>query len=156
MKEFAASEWRRAGRALETAELLIATDPEASASRAYYAAFHAATAVFALRGQSFTKHAALRTAVHKDLVKTGEWSVELGKDFDSLVFLRQTGDYGGLTQLTEKDALKAVGAARRIVEACQRTHPELGGVSRGLSGNSSVAPREGKRPIGDGDDGCAL
>ena len=126
MKEFAASEWRRAGRALETAALVVATDPEASASRAYFAAFHAVTAVFALRGQSFTKHAALRAAVHKDLVKPGAWSVELGKDFDSLVSLRQTGDYGGLAQLTEKDALKAVEAARRILEACCRICPELG------------------------------
>ena len=34
MKQFAASEWQRAGQALETAALLIATDPEAAASRA--------------------------------------------------------------------------------------------------------------------------
>ena len=83
------------------------------------------TALFAVRSRSFTKHAALRAAVHKDLVKTGQWSVELGKDFDTLVFLRQTGDYGGLTQLTEKDAVKAVEAARRILDACQRTCPEV-------------------------------
>ena len=130
MKEYAASEWQRAARALETAALLVATDPEASASRAYYAAFHAVTALFALRGQSFTRHAALRAVVHKDLVKTGEWSVELGKDYDGLVSLRQAGDYGGLERLKEQDAFKAAAAARRILDACQRTNPELGSASQ--------------------------
>ena len=131
MKEFAASEWQRASRALETAALLVATDPEASASRAYYAAFHADTAVVALRTERFTRHAARRAAVHKDLVKTGAWPVELGKDYDGLVFLRQTGDYGGLERLKEQDAAQAVEAARRILNACQRTNPELGTVSLG-------------------------
>jgi uncharacterized protein (UPF0332 family) len=131
VKEFAATESHRASRALATAAQVVATDPEASASRAYYAAFHAVTALFALRGQSFTKHAALRAAVHRDLVKPGTWSVELGKDFDTLVFLRETGDYGGLTQLTEADAQKAVAAARRILEACQQLCPNLGHLAQG-------------------------
>lgn len=126
MNQFAATEWQRARRALETAALLVATDPEATASRAYYAAFHAVTALFALRGQSFTKHAALRAAVHKDLVKDGAWSVELGKDFDSLLFLRETGDYGGMARVTEHDAEQAVEAAKRLLAACQQTAPELG------------------------------
>ena len=91
---------------------------------------HAVTALFALRGQSFTRHAALRAAVHKDLVKTGEWSVESGKDYDGLVSLRQAGDYGGLERLKEQDASKAVAAARRILDACQRTNPELGSASQ--------------------------
>jgi len=126
VKEFVASEWQRAGRALETATLLIATDPEAPASRAYYAAFHALTALFALRNQTFTKHAALRAAVHRDLVRATEWSVDLGKDFDSLLLLRDTGDYGGLTRVTEDDAKKAVAAAQAILDACRRAEPELG------------------------------
>ncbi len=56
MKEFAAVEWDRAGRALESARQLVDTDPDSAASRAYYAAFHALTAMFALHGQTFTKH----------------------------------------------------------------------------------------------------
>lgn len=125
MKEFAASEWRRAERSLATAALLVSTDPESSASRAYYAVFHAASALFALRRQTFTKHTALRAAVHKDLVKTGEWAVELGKDFDNVLFLRDTGDYGSLERLTNADAEQAVDAAKRILAACQNSQPEL-------------------------------
>jgi uncharacterized protein len=73
MKEFAQSEWQRARRIIQTASMLVETDPESAASRAYYAAFHALTALFALRGTSFKKHAALRGALHKDLIKSGEW-----------------------------------------------------------------------------------
>src|SRR5437867_4309812 len=115
MKEFARREWQRAGRALKTAATLITTDPEAAVSRAYYAAFHAVTAIFALRGQSFSKHSALRSAVHKDLVRTGEWSVELGKDYDLLMSLRQTSDYGSGTSVSEQDARRAVEATQRLI-----------------------------------------
>src|SRR5207249_9772859 len=100
--------------------MLITTDPEAAVSRAYYAAFHAVTAAFALRNRSFTKHSAVRAAVHTDLVKTGEWSVELGKDYDLLMSLRQTGDYGGVAQVSEQDARRAVEAAQRLLAVCQQ------------------------------------
>ena len=68
MKDFAASEWRRALRTLETAEHTVRTDPDSAASRAYYAAFHALTAFFALRGQTFSKHSAIRAALHRNFV----------------------------------------------------------------------------------------
>lgn len=119
MKEFARSESQRADRAFKTAATLIESDPESATPRAYYAAFHALTAVFALRGQSFNKHAALRGALHKDLIKTGQWPVELGKDYDFLVDLREIGDYGGVARVSEQDARRAVEAAQRIVAACQ-------------------------------------
>ena len=51
MKEFAAAEWQRARRTLASGSELWETDPDSAASRAYYAAFHAVTALFALRGQ---------------------------------------------------------------------------------------------------------
>ena len=52
-------EKQHADRALQTAAMLVTTDPESAVSRAYYAAFHAVTALFALRGQSFIKHCRL-------------------------------------------------------------------------------------------------
>lgn len=55
MKAFAASEWDRAGRTLRTARQIVETDADSAASCAYYAAFHAASAMFALRGQAFKK-----------------------------------------------------------------------------------------------------
>jgi uncharacterized protein (UPF0332 family) len=119
VKEFARREKQRAERALGTAAMLVTTDPESAVSRAYYAAFHAVTALFALRDRSFIRHSALRAAVHKDLVKTGEWTAELGKDYDLLMSLRQTGDYAGTAPVSEENARHAVEAAQRIIAACR-------------------------------------
>ncbi len=78
MNEFAASEWKRAMRSLQSSKVLMEKDPDSAASRAYYAAFHAVTALFALRGQEFSKHSALRAALHRNLVHRGEWAPGLG------------------------------------------------------------------------------
>lgn len=119
MKEFARSEWQRAQRAIKSASTLIESDPESAVSRAYYAAFHALTALFAVRGQSFNKHAALRAALHKDLINTGQWPVELGKEYDFLMDLREISDYGGVDRVSDQNARRAVEAAKRIIAACQ-------------------------------------
>jgi len=125
VKEFARDEWARAARTLQTAELIMATDPESAASRAYYAAFHAVTALFAARDQTFTKHTGLRAAVHRELIKTGQWPVAVGEAYNFLMDLRETGDYGGSERVTAHDAQRAVEAARRVLAACQQSQPEL-------------------------------
>ena len=66
--------------ALRDANLLLANGGlDSAASRAYYAAFHAVTALFGLEGRTFAKHSALEAAVHRDLVKTGKWASDLGR-----------------------------------------------------------------------------
>lgn len=94
MNEFAAAEWRKALRALASARQLVETDPDSTASRAYYAAYHALTAAFALRGKTFTKHSAIHAALHRDLVHPGLMDAEQGRNYDVLMELRETGDYG--------------------------------------------------------------
>jgi uncharacterized protein (UPF0332 family) len=125
MKDFAASEWKRALRTLETAEQTVRTDPDSAASRAYYAAFHALTALFALRGRTFSKHSAIRAALHRDLVKPGEWSTDLGEAYQVLSDLRDKGDYGGVMWVSREEATTSVEKAARIVEAVRRSCPEL-------------------------------
>lgn len=72
MKRYAADLWERAQRSLATARMdLSAGDSDAAASRAYYAAFYAVSALFALEGKSYRKHSALDSAVHKELVHSG-------------------------------------------------------------------------------------
>lgn len=117
MREFADSEWERAQKSLEAARALLHIDPDSSVSRAYYAAFHAVTAMFALDGREFTKHTALRAAVHRELVKPRQWPVSLGADFDFLMDLREIGDYGGLTHASPEDAAQAIECAEGIVQA---------------------------------------
>ena len=126
MKEFAAAEWGRALRALVTARGLVDSDPDAAASRAYYAAFHGATAMFALQGQSFSKHSGLRAAVHQELIRSGKWPVELGQAYDFLLELRETGDYGGMTSVSPDSANTACEKALTLLRGVHKDYPELG------------------------------
>lgn len=112
--------WHRAKTSVETAAALSESDPDSSVSRAYYAAFYAVSALFLLDGRAFTRHATLENAVHRDLVKSGRWSVELGAAFSSLRLLRDVGDYGGNRHATTEDAHGAVENARHILAAVTR------------------------------------
>lgn len=91
--DYVKTEWQRALDALRDARLLATNGGfDSAASRAYYAAFHAVTALFALEGRTFTKHTGVEAAVHKDLVKAGRWSSDLGRDFSLCAELRGVGD----------------------------------------------------------------
>jgi len=125
VKKEAQEFWGRALEALETAQHDFPRYPDAAGSRAYYAAFYAVTALFALQEKSFSKHSAVKAAVYRDLVRTRKWSPELGVDYSSLMELRMVGDYGGFKHLSEKNAWNAIEAAKRILEAVHQAHPHL-------------------------------
>lgn len=108
--------WARARTALQSAEKLVSSDPDAAASRAYYAAFYATSALFASEGRFFTKHSAVKQAVHRDLVQSGRWERDHGESYSVLLDLRATGDYGGEQHVSQKEAEMAVQLASRIVE----------------------------------------
>jgi uncharacterized protein (UPF0332 family) len=108
--------WERAEAALEGARILVSIDPDGSASRAYYAAFNAVSAFFAKRDVTFVKHKAVETAVHRDLVLAGLWPKTLGADYSFLHRLRNSGDYGGESNVSQTNAEMAVAAAERILD----------------------------------------
>lgn len=116
--------WRRAVAELDLLAHIVTGWPESAVNRAYYAAFHAVTAHFALEGATFKSHAAVKAAVHRDLVHTGVWPAELGALFNRLFEMRSTGDYGGDASVAVADAELAAGWARKVVEAVHRLHPE--------------------------------
>ena len=124
MNAEAASLWDRALKAFSSAEALVATDPDGAASRAYYSAFYAASALFALEGKTFTKHTALAAAVHRDLVRTDRWPSELGEAFSWLLRTRQTGDYGQDLRVKPEEARVAAEKASLILEAVRSAIPE--------------------------------
>lgn len=123
----AAALWRRASESLKAAEVLVDVDPNSAASRAYYAAFHAVSALFALEGSSFGKHKELRGAVHRDLVHAGRWSTERGKAFDYLSAQRDLGDYGTTRMVSKDEAAQCAAYARAILDAVEENCPELSG-----------------------------
>lgn len=124
MNEFIRSQWAKSKRSLAAAEAIFETDPDSAASRAYYAAFHGVTAVLAGRGMEFTKHTAVRAALHRDLIQSGAISADLGRDYDFLLDLRETADYGGVAEASLASATKAIEKARKILTALEPLLPD--------------------------------
>lgn len=116
MNEEVKSLWERALQALATAQDLIVKDADAAASRAYYAAFYAVSALFLDEGRDFTKHAGVEAAVHRDLVRGQRMPTEFGADYSFLRGLRDTGDYGGWVHVSDDDARESVVAAGTIIK----------------------------------------
>jgi uncharacterized protein (UPF0332 family) len=120
--DYARTEWDRAIDALRDADLLLANGGfDGAASRAYYAACHPVTSLFALEGRTFARHSAVEAAVHRDLVKAGKWPSGLGRDFSFCVDLRGVGDYGTDVRVDATQASDAIASARRIVVAVRQS-----------------------------------
>ena len=130
MKEEAVGFWNRALETLEVASLLLNKSKNNSASRAYYAAFYAVSALFALQRKFFKKHSSLAANVHQDLVKPGHWTNELGKAYSYLVRIREKGDYLILENVTDDEAEKALKYAKEIIHAVHESHPEIFSLNR--------------------------
>jgi hypothetical protein len=67
---------------------------------------------------------ALEAAVHRDLVKSGRITPQVGAAFTALVNARVVGDYGADEHITTQDATKAVANADLVIEAIRAASPE--------------------------------
>jgi uncharacterized protein (UPF0332 family) len=103
-------------------------DAEAAASRgssrlawnrAYYACFHAATAVFVARDRRFRKHRGIIKAVHEELVPEGFVSPEQALAFEGLYAQRLDADYGDFVDIPCEQVANTLETARRFVAAMQ-------------------------------------
>ena len=117
--------WNRAVKTCHLAENIAEEEPDSAASRAYYAAFYAVSARFMMDGATFTKHSAVETALHRDLVKTGRWPIELGDAYSSLREIRMTADYGGDLSVDVEGAKDAVYSAWLIIKAVHNENPQM-------------------------------
>ena len=97
--------------------LLAARAPGDAASRAYYAAFHAVSAVLVARGQAYSSHAQVLGAFNRDFVHAGMFPREFTAILARLFEDRQTGDYDPTASLDLAEAERDVEDARRIVDA---------------------------------------
>ena len=87
------------------------------ASRAYYAAFYAATALLLSEELEFSKHSGVIASIHQRFVKTGKLSKRYGKDLNWLFELRGVGDYGATIHVSQQDADRAVETAEDFLRA---------------------------------------
>lgn len=112
---------QRAHASLASAKMLVgAGHSDDAASRAYYAAFHAATALLVHEGLDFSKHSAVISAIHRRFVKPGQLDRDIGKSLNWLFDLRSIGDYGEVQHVPLQQADEAVAAAERFVAAVEK------------------------------------
>ena len=98
-------------------QLINSGFPDVRASRAYYAAFYAATTLVLSEGSSFSKHSGVIAFVHRCFVKTGRVGTEQGKALSWLFELRGVGDYGGTVHVTQEEAERAAASAEGFVRS---------------------------------------
>ena len=100
---------------LKAADLLLADGfADDAASRAYYAVFHAVSALHLANGNTFSSHAQLIGRFNKDFVRTGRLPAEFTKIVTRLFQDRQLGDYA-LDSISLEQAAQDIDDARRII-----------------------------------------
>ncbi len=116
-----AANWKRAEDSIAAAKLLAeAGFHDFVASRAYYAAFHAAAAALLSEGISFRTHAGVLNGIHHHFVKPGRLSRDLGRGLSWMAELRAIGDYGETRHVPEPEAREAVETAERVIAALKQ------------------------------------
>ena len=88
------------------------------ASRAYYAAFHAISAVLADRGLTFSSHAQTLGAFNRELVKTEIFPADTFRKLQRLFEDRQIADYDWNISVDRETAKKDLADAEWLVNAC--------------------------------------
>ena len=112
------SNLERADTNLQVArELLEKGYYDVSASRSYYAAFYAASALLLNEGIDTSKHSGVIALVHQHFVKSGKLSKEQGRNLNWLFELRSVGDYGVSLHVGSDDARRAVRIAETFLAA---------------------------------------
>jgi uncharacterized protein (UPF0332 family) len=114
---------------LKTAkELLADGNYDDSVSRAYYAAFHAASAVLLTEGLSAETHRGLLNLFGLHFIKTGKFDKKMGRYLSNLKDDRETGDYEAFSTIDKPVATKALNEAVAFVNGCEQylksTFPE--------------------------------
>ena len=103
---------------LRAADLLLAEGlPDDAASRAYYAAFHAVSALHLAQGNAFSSHAQLIGRFNKDFIRTGRLPAEFARILTRLFQDRQLGDYGAPASVSQEQARQDINDARRLIAA---------------------------------------
>ena len=84
-------------------------------NRAYYACFYSASAVLLHEEKKFKKHAGVRAAVHRYLVKTGKIDASWGQFYDYAFESRQRGDYQEMVEFESEQVEEIIGLAAGFI-----------------------------------------
>lgn len=106
-----------ANASLEAAQLLLTKGfVDYAASRAYYAMFHAAQALIAREGMSFSRHSAVIAAVGEHFARTGRLEARMHRYLLKAFEMRNAADYIPGPALSRADADEQLLHATEFVE----------------------------------------
>jgi uncharacterized protein (UPF0332 family) len=106
----------RAASSLQAARILLAAELfNDAASRAYYAVFHAASALLLAEGLNFSSHTGVLRAISLKFVKPGKLEKRYGRSLNWLAELRQVADYGEIQSVSASDVENAIAEASQFL-----------------------------------------
>jgi uncharacterized protein (UPF0332 family) len=111
----------RARETLAEGEQLLQTAAAMGAvNRFYYAAFHDARSLLALREVDSARHSGVISLFQTHFVKTGLLSPDVGRALSRSFEKRQSADYADFSRVTPEEAVAVAGEVRAFVEECAR------------------------------------
>lgn len=109
----------RAREALAEGEQLLRSGASTGAiNRFYYAAFHAARSLLALRQVDSARHSGVISLFQTHFVKTELLSPGVGKALPRSFEKRQNADYADFSRVTPEEAATVAAEVRNFVEEC--------------------------------------
>lgn len=112
---------------LKAAGLLFQTGHyRAALSRAYYAAFYAASALLLSQGIVRSKHSGVQAALGEFFIRAGHLEAEYGEIYAALREAREAGDYDIYFSPASELAERALDRSARFVERVERYLEEHG------------------------------
>jgi uncharacterized protein (UPF0332 family) len=97
-------------------------------NRAYYACFYALSAVLLADGRKYVKHSGVRSALHRQLIRSGRLDASWGRFYDRVFENRHRGDYQELVVFEDahvrelcEQAAGFVTQMRRLLEPASAT-----------------------------------
>lgn len=105
-----------AKEALNDAELLFVHGSyKAANNRAYYAIYHAVSAVHALSGKAYKRHKDAIANFNKDYVKTGIFASSLGRKIAMAERIRNASDYDDFYIARKTDVRQQIDDAKEVL-----------------------------------------
>ncbi len=102
---------------LKSADILLKEgEYRGSNNRAYYAIYHAISAVHALDGKSYKRHKDTLANFNKDYVKTEIFSKNFGRKIAQAEEIRHASDYDDFFIATEEKAEEQILTAKELIE----------------------------------------
>ncbi len=146
----------RAKDELDTAKIVLeAQKYKAANNRAYYACFHAITAVLALEPIAFKKHKDTLAYFNKNYVRTEIFPREMGRKISKLEIIRHKSDYDDFYIASKEEAAEQVTTAETLIDTIERYVAEKILLSELEKGETSaedagwLSPEESEEEISD-------